>query len=78
MKFPTMTVQRHASYSTGTVRIDISHHVAQSFSRSVDPRAMREARNMGLNGSWELHDAHYGVETVGDVTRSSFLFRTIQ
>ncbi len=60
MRFPPMTVTVFRP-SEGVCDITVEHDIAQSYSRSVDPRAMKEARKV-LRGTWKLTDAEYGLE----------------
>ena len=45
----------------GHTTITIEHDIAQSYSRSVDPKAMKVARQT-LRGTWALTDVDYGLE----------------
>lgn len=60
MKYPPMTVTVHRP-SEGVCDITVEHDIAQSYSRAVDPRAMREARRV-LRGTWALTDTEYGLD----------------
>ena len=78
MKFPAMDAvlshDRFAGATTATVTVE--HHIGQSYSRAVNPRAMREANaRLPRYQAWELYDAEYGHDTDGDRTRSTFYFR---
>lgn len=64
-RFPPMTVTVRKDPHTAVVDITVEHDVAQSFSKAVDPRAMKEARKPGVltpGMSWTLTDAEYGLE----------------
>lgn len=62
MKFPPMTTTVHRP-SPDVCDITVEHDVAQSYSRAVDPRAMKEARRTLRDGrTWRLTDAEYGLE----------------
>jgi len=66
------------SHKSGTTiaTVTVEHHVSQSYSRAVDPRAMREAKARLPRGrAWELYDAEYGHDTNGDRTCSTLYFR---
>ena len=58
MRYPKMQV-RHELDDT-TLVIEIRHHIGQSYSRSVDPRATRAAKAILNRGRWELHRVDYG------------------
>ena len=76
--------KRHAMIVTGVkpdadaLTITIDHDARASYSRAVQPRAMREAKSHIRPGEqWELHDANYDEpsphgETYG---RSVYYFR---
>jgi hypothetical protein len=50
---------RVVEQTADTLVLAIEHADHQSFSRAVDPRAMREARKR-ITGTWALIDATYG------------------
>ena len=69
MSYPTMTTTTVEQTATA-LTLDVEHHIGQSWSRSVDPKAMRAARGLLRSGGWELHDTNYGHGTREDETRS--------
>ena len=77
MRFPTMDAVLSHKRGTTTATVTVEHHIGQSYSRAVVPRAMREAdaRLPKDQRTWELHDAEYGHDTDGDRTNSTFYFR---
>lgn len=77
MKYPPMKCETIRDRGNGDeVTIHVTHHVAQSWSKAVDPRAMKEARQtLPRDGrQWALLDTDYGVETIGDMCRSVYYF----
>ena len=75
MRFPAMdAVLSRQGGNVATVTVE--HHIGQSYSRAVDPRAMREANaRLPRDRAWELYDAEYGHDTDGDRTCSTLYFR---
>jgi len=75
MKYPPMKAEMICR-DGHEAEIHVEHDIAQSYSRSVDPRAMKEARRtLPRDGrQWALLDADYGVETIGDMCRSVYYF----
>ena len=59
MRFKPMT-KRATWLTPHNLEIEITHHIAQSYSRGVDPVASRFAKQNLSGGSWELHDVQYG------------------
>ena len=82
MKYPPMKAEMICR-DGHEAEIHVEHDIAQSYSRSVDPRAMKEASRSLPSGRWELFDVDYSVETHKYVTgldtehrsRSVFYFR---
>jgi hypothetical protein len=70
-----MTVTVPESIEPNVVRIAVTHHIRQSYSRAVEPRAMREARQR-LVGRWGLFDVDYndGKPTTGDRCTTVYKF----
>ena len=64
MRYPSM---QHTVtwFSDDEFCVEIVHHVAQSYSRSVKPKATRVAKQslFGCGGTWELYEARYGDES---------------
>ena len=75
MSYPTMTaeVTRPEAW---VAQITVEHDIAQSYSKAVQPRAMREARKV-LRGTWALTDVDYpdGEEWQGRRCRTTYIFR---
>ena len=60
MRFPPMS--HTATWLTpDDLELEITHHIAQSYSRAVDPKASRVAKQTLPGGTWELHDVQYGT-----------------
>ena len=77
MAYPPMTVEVVPGTPADEVHLLVRHHMAQSYSRAVEPRAMKEARNR-LVGRWGLYDVDYDqVPTVGDRCGSVYKFRKL-
>lgn len=74
MNYPPMQVDT-VCRDGHEAEIHVIHDIAQSYSRSVDPRAMKEARRSLPYGRWELFDVDYGVETIDRRCRSVFHYR---
>ena len=74
MNYPAMTAtvtERSATAAT----ITVEHHIGQSYSRAVDPRAMKEARRVLRDGHvWALVEVDYGMDTVGSRTSALYSF----
>lgn len=58
--------------------IDVVHHAAQSWSRSVDPRASKEARRVLRDGrQWAWVDTEYGRADDGDMCVSRYFYKVV-
>lgn len=73
------TVMSHTDGSN-VATVTVEHHIGQSYSRAVKPRAMREANaRLPRRLAWELYDAEYGHDPrhgeADDLTCSTFYFR---
>jgi hypothetical protein len=76
MKSPAMNAVLSHESGTTTATVTVEHHIGHSYSRAVDPRAMREANARLPKGrAWEKYAAAYGHDTDGDRTHSTFYFR---
>jgi hypothetical protein len=60
MRFPPMKYT--ATWLTpNDLELEITHHIAQSFSRAVDPKATQIAKAAIPGGTWELHNVTYAT-----------------
>ena len=60
MSYPKMEFQ-FTQGEAGKASVAITHHVAQSYSRSVDPKATRIFKANHPGGAWALTDVDYGM-----------------
>ena len=76
MRFPTMDAVMSRTDGSNVATVTVEHHEGQSYTRAVEPRAMREANaRLPRHLAWELYDAEYGHDTDGVRTCSTFYFR---
>jgi hypothetical protein len=69
MKYPKMKTTVVEQTST-TIVLDIEHAASQSWSKAVDPKAMRVAKGLITGGNWAMVDTTYGFGGPRDDSRS--------
>lgn len=73
MSYPAMTATVTERTAT-TATITVEHDIRQSYSKAVQPRAMKEARRNLRDGVWALAEVDYDMDTVGSRTSALYSF----